>query len=82
MIHSEKEVLDWLLAHCEHDRVLYNALTNHQAEPSIYWNKSVSKWYVLATTHYTKTPMVIAVVPNYVTREPHSYYRVKEEQDV
>jgi hypothetical protein len=81
MIHSEKEVLDWLLDHCEHDRVLYNALTNHTYEPSIAWMKSMGRWSVLAVTPIKWNMLHVLVVPHSVTGEPHHYYRANEHAD-
>lgn len=79
MIHSEKEILDWLLAHCEHDRVLYNALTNHQEEPLIRWIGG--KWLVAATLARTGCAIFVRIVPHSVTGEPHHYYRIDEHAD-
>lgn len=83
MIHSEKEVLDWLLAHCEHDRVLYNALTNHQEEPAITWIAERGRWDVVAIMPLTKRIIDIIIIPNTVTGEPNRYYysRVNEHAD-
>jgi hypothetical protein len=79
MIHSEKEVLDWLLAHCEHDRVLYNALTNHQAEPMLF--RLADWWLIRATRPRTNRSIDIRVVSNPVTGEPNHYYRATEHAD-
>jgi hypothetical protein len=81
MVHSEKDVLDWLLAHCQHDRVLYNALTNHSAEPVIDWVKSENLWFVRAVKPLSGHNIHICVVPHAVTREPYQYYRLGEDAD-
>jgi len=83
MIHTNYQVLDWLREHCQHDRVLYNALNNHQHVPmvdydeEVSWTKGSKVWRVMATCASGKMVLVI-VIPHPVTREPHHYYRCED----
>jgi len=78
MIHADYQVLDWLREHCQHDRVLHDALNNHSSGPRSRYDRAGNRWFITATSRGGKVYQV-AVTLDPVTGDPHQFYRVGEE---
>ena len=86
MMHSrEQEVLAWLsMRSRSKDRVVYNALNNHQCRPTVHLGARDSLMPispVVTATSRSGREYRIQVYLHPVTGEPHSFCRLKDEEE-
>ena len=74
MNRTPQEILDWLLQHCDRDRVFYNALCNHKRKPVAWHPLGAEHWLVDAESK-TGKPYRVHVNVNPVG-EPVSWHRL------
>jgi len=76
MIHSDTQLLEWLRAHTQRDRVIFNALCNLQSVEVTHYAIQPVRWAVdIVSRRGVKYRVVIVMHP--VTGEPERWYRVE-----
>lgn len=74
MIYTDDMIIQWLIDHTPHDRVLRNALMNHRDPPLVMWNRVPGSWSVSALSTSGKL-YGVDVIPHHITGEPHTFQR-------
>lgn len=75
MNRTPQEIIDWLLQHCDRDRVMYNALCNHQHSPDVHYVADKQAWTVTGTSFQTGRTYTAVVHTNPIG-EPMSWHRL------
>jgi len=79
MIHNLEYLIDWLRMLSQYrDRVIYDALNNHQCNPTIVWGEDADgkKRPVVTATTRSGCILRIGICLHPVSQEPFGFFRI------